>query len=255
MTLGLPVSTLWAFLLVLARVSGLVAFLPLPAFRALPGMARVVFSLALTVALFPAWPDLPNAVPSIGTLVVWGVCEAGFGLAAGLVVAFLVEGMQLGAQIAGLQAAYGYATMIDPTSEADASVLQVMMMLVTGLLMFTSGFDRELLRILAASFERFPAGSWTLTASSLDGVLRLSGGMLTIGLRLALPVTALLVLIDIALALLGRMQQQLQLITLAFPAKMLAAMALLAAMAPMIPRILTGAAGRTLSMLERSLAP
>jgi flagellar biosynthetic protein FliR len=255
MTLGLPLSTLWAFLLVLARVAGLVAFLPLPAFRALPGLVRVVFCLALAFALFPAWPALPNAVPSIGTLAVWGVCEAGFGLAAGLAVAFLVEGMQMGMQIVGLQAGYGYATMIDPASEADASVLQVMMMLVTGLLLFASGLDRELLRVLAASFERFPAGAWTLTANSLDGVLRLSGGMLTIGLRLALPVTALLLLIDIALALLGRMQQQLQLITLAFPAKMLAAIALLAVMAPMIPRVFSNAAARTLSILERSLAP
>jgi hypothetical protein len=30
MTLGLPLSTIFAFMLVLARVAGLVAFLPLP---------------------------------------------------------------------------------------------------------------------------------------------------------------------------------------------------------------------------------
>ena len=40
--------------------------------------------------------------------------------------------------------------------------------------------------------------------------------MLTTGLRLAMPVIALLLLLDVALALLGRMQQQLQLLSLAF---------------------------------------
>ena len=47
-------------------------------------------------------------------------------------------------------------------------------------------------------------------------------------MRLALPVVALLMLVDLALALLGRLNAQLQLLTLAFPAKMLAALLLLA---------------------------
>jgi flagellar biosynthetic protein FliR len=58
-------------------------------------------------------------------------------------------------------------------------------------------------------------------------------------------------LIDISLALLGRMQQQLQLLSVAFPAKMLAALVLLAALAPTIPRLFSTAAERTLSALWR----
>jgi len=54
----------------------------------------------------------------------------------------------------------------------------------------------------------------------------------------------LLLLIDVALALLGRIQQQLQLLSLAFPAKMLATLAILAALAPTTARIFEGAAGR-----------
>jgi flagellar biosynthetic protein FliR len=253
MTLSLPLDTLWAFLLVLARVSGMVAFLPLPAFRALPVTVRVVLSLVITLALFPAWPPLPAAVPGLATLTLWAVAEAGFGLLAGLAVAFLVEGMQMGMQIVGLQAGYGYASMVDPSSEADSSVLQVVMMLASGLLLFATGVDRELIRILALSLESHPAGSWALAATHLDGVVRLSGTMLTMGLRLALPVTALLLLIDVALALLGRMQQQLQLLTLAFPVKMLAALALLAVMAPMISRLFAVFAERTLSFLRLAL--
>ncbi len=45
MTLGLPLSTMFAFLLVLARVGGLVAFLPIPGFRSAPDSIRVVLTL------------------------------------------------------------------------------------------------------------------------------------------------------------------------------------------------------------------
>ena len=75
--------------------------------------------------------------------------------------------------------------------------------------------------------------------------------MLVTGLRIALPIAALLLLIDISLALLGRMQQQLQLLSLAFPAKMLAALVLLAAMAPMLPKLFDTTAQRTLTALWR----
>ncbi len=160
-----------------------------------------------------------------------------------------MEGFQLAMQVVGLQAGYGYALTIDPTSQADASVLQILFALATGWLFLILGFDREMFRVLAASFERFPAGFWAPTAASLDGIVRLGGGMLVTGIRLALPVTALLLLIDISIALLGRMQQQLQLLSLTLPAKMLATLVLLAALAPILPRIFSSAAERTFAAL------
>lgn len=251
MTLGLPLSTMIAFLLVLARVSGMITFLPIPGFRNPPGIFRVVLALGITFALLPVWPSPPNAIPSFGELTTWAFAEAGFGLAAGLAMAFLTEGFQIAAQVLGMQAGYGYASIIDPTSQADAAIIQVVMSLVTGLLFFTMGIDHALIRVLAASFEKYPAGSWAPSAASMDGIVRLGSGMFMIGLRVALPVFALLFLIDLALALLGRMQQQLQLFQLAFPVKMLAALGILVVLAPVIARVFEGAADRTMSALWR----
>lgn len=249
MTLGLPLSTIFAFLLVLSRVAGLVAFLPLTAFRSAPMIFRAVLAFMITIALFPVWPHLADALPSIGQLTVWVFSEAGFGLVAGLTISFLTEGFQIGMQVLGMPAGFGYAQTIDPNSQADSSVLQVITMLTTGLLFFSLGLDSVVLRILAASFEKYPAGTWSLSAASLDSVIHLGAGMFSLGLRVALPVVALLLLIDVALALLGRMQQQLQLLSLAFPIKMMAALGILCAMAPLMPKLFLGAASHTISAL------
>ena len=250
MTLGLPVSTMIGFLLVLTRVAGLVTFLPVPGFRSAPPMARVVISVSITFALFPVWPSLPDELPSLGALTGWAFCEMGFGLVAGLAVAFLTEGFQIAAQAMGLQAGYGFAQTIDPSSQADSGVLQVILSLVTGLLFFTAGVDHQLIvRILAASFEKFPVGSWTLASTSLDGLIHLGAGMFVIGLRIAMPVIGLLILIDLSLALLGRIQQQMQLLSLAFPVKMLTAIGVLAALAPVIARVYTASSERMVSAL------
>ena len=251
--LGLPLSTLYAFAVVLARVTGFILFLPVPGFRSAPDSVRVVLALAITFALFPVWPALPNAEPSIGQLAAWAFSEAGFGLIVGLSVAFLTEGFQVAAQVAGVHAGFGFATTIDPTSEADSGVLQVLASLFSGILFFSVGLDRQLIRVLAASFVKFPAGAWAPAAASLDGIVRLGSDMLSLGLRLALPVVALLILIDFALALLGRVQQHLQLLSMAFPAKMASALAILAALAPVVPRMFSAAADHTLAVLWRAL--
>jgi len=251
MTLGLPLSTIYAFLLVLARVGGLVAFLPIPALKNAPIIFRAVLAFVITIALFPVWPHLPGASPAVGQLAEWAFSEMGFGLVAGLAVAFLNEGFQVGAQVLGMPAGFGYAQTIDPNSQADSSVLQVLTMLTTGLLFFSFGIDGVVIRILAASFQKYPAGSWSLTAASLDDIIHLGAGMFSLGLRVALPVVALLLLIDVALALLGRMQQQLHLLSLAFPIKMMAALGILTVLAPVIPKLFSGAADHTISALWR----
>jgi flagellar biosynthetic protein FliR len=251
MNLGLPLSTVFAFLLVLSRVAGVVGFLPLPGFKSAPPMVRIVLALTISFALFPAWPSLPDELPTFGALIAAAFSELGFGLVVGLAVAFLIEGFQVGAQVLSVQAGYSFAQTIDPTSQADSGVLQVVMTLMTGLLFFTTGADRQLIRVLAASFERFPAGAWAPAAANLEGVLHLGSGMFVTGLRLALPVMALLILIDLSLAVIGRIQQQLQLLSLAFPIKMLAAIAMLAAIVPVAARVFNGASERTLAALLR----
>lgn len=254
MTFHIPLGTIYAFLLVLARVGGFITFLPAPGLRTIPDMMRVVLALAVTFALAPVWPVLPSVLPTMGQLAAWAFLEAGLGLAIGLAVSFLTESFQLASQVLGLQAGYGYSTTIDPNSQADAGMLQVITALVSGLLFLALGLDRELFRVLAASFGKFPAGAWAPTTSNLDAIVRLGASMFSLGLRLALPVVALLLLLDISLATLGRMQQQLQLLSLAFPLKMLAALVMLAALAPAFSRIFEESARRTLAVLWRSLA-
>ena len=179
MTLGLPLSTLYAFLLVLARVAGFVIFIPIPGFRNAPEAVRLLFALAITFTLFPLWPNLPNENPPFSQLAVWAFCEAGFGLAAGLAVAFLAETFQLGAQFAGFQAGYGFASTIDPNSQADSGILQVVASLSIGCLFFTTGFDHQLIRVLAASFEK-------VSGRLLGACLSQPGWHLTTGRRDAL---------------------------------------------------------------------
>jgi flagellar biosynthetic protein FliR len=245
-SLGIPASTLIGFLLVLCRVSGIFVFLPMPGLRSGADPARVVAVLAITISLYPLWPNAAHMEQGIGALTAAVASEALFGITIGLGVAFVMELLSMAAQVAGLQAGFGFASTIDPNSQSDSSVLLVAAQTLAGLLFLASGLDREVIRIFAGSLEKFPPGQFALSVGMAEAIVKLSGGIFSIGVRLALPVVALLGLVDLALALLGRLNAQLQLISLAFPVKMLGAMIVFAWIAAIEPRVFNSYAGQFL---------
>jgi flagellar biosynthetic protein FliR len=97
----------------------------------------------------------------------------------------------------------------------------------------------QVLRAFALSLETQAPGTFAITAVTAEAVIKLGSTVFVTGLKLALPVIALMIMVDLALALLGRINSHLQLLSLAFPAKMLASMALIAAMMPILSRVYT----------------
>ena len=100
-------------------------------------------------------------------------------------------------------------------------------------------FDLHLFVIVAlvGSFNRWPLGSFS--TSPLDGIamVHLGGAVFQTAVRLALPVIAVLLLIDLTLGLLNQINSRLQLLTLAFPTKIVAALALLYPVTLVAPRL------------------
>lgn len=228
----IPLSVIAGFLLVLARVGGAIAFVPLPGFRTAPMVPKVVLAVALTIALLPHWLSQPHQqVTAIEQTIWWLPAEAALGITIGVFAGWLIEALVMAMQFLSLQAGYSYAAMVDPATQADSGVLPVFGQLFASLLFFGVGFDRELLRIFGATLDLLPPGAWRFSPAIGAELIRFSGQMISLGVRIALPLIGLLVLIDLSLALLGRVQSQLQLLSLAFPVKMLVSMAVMAILA------------------------
>ncbi|SPE39824.1 Type III secretion system inner membrane R protein (fragment) [Candidatus Sulfopaludibacter sp. SbA3] len=165
-SLTLSIGTLFAFLLVLARVGGAVAFVPIPGINAAPGPAKIAFALGFTLALFAQWPHVAAAGVTGATLAGWAASEASIGIAIGVSVVIVLEACTFAAQVLGLQAGYAFAQTIDPNTQADSGILLVLAQLVGGLFFFAIGLDRQVLRLFALSLEKVPAGTWVFGRSS-----------------------------------------------------------------------------------------
>ena len=249
----LSAGALYGFLLVLARVGGSLIFVPLPGVKSAPEAARIALALGFTLALYGQWPVVRTDAVTVAALAGWALAEAAVGLAIGVSVAIALEAFTLAAQVLGLQAGYAYASTIDPNTEGDSGILLAFAQLMSGMLFFALGLDREILRLFAISLEKVPAGEYVFSRATAEPLIRLGATLFSVGVRLALPVVALLVMVDVALALLGRINAQLQLLTLAFPAKMLITLIMLSWLSATFPRVLREICGAAWTAAHRML--
>jgi flagellar biosynthetic protein FliR len=241
------------FLWILARVAGVFAFLPLAAFRATPEPVKVVLSLGFTAMLWPLWRAQAAPALSMPAIVAGMVGEAALGLAIGMTVAIALELFSAAAQMVSLQAGFGFASTIDPTSGADSTALITGAQVTAGLLFFAVGGDRALVRVLADSLRLCPPPAFAMNRGWVDAMTRFSSTIFSSGLRLAAPVLALLLLADFSLAVLGRLQAQLQLVTLTMPVKLLATLLVLAATMAFQPGFLNTALAQAVRLMEGML--
>jgi len=249
-SLSVPATILADFLLVMARMGGIMSFLPIPGFKSGPQPARIIFSVCSAFLMLPVWAKYRGATAKPEYFLAGIAAEALLGIAIGLVVSYIFEILTMAAQSLSLQAGYGYATTIDPTTDADAGFLVVVAQLLAGLLFFALGFDRQVLAIVGRSFETAPPGAF-FSRPLAEDVVGAASTIFSTGLRLALPVIALLAMMDIALALIGRLNSHLQVTTMSFPIKMVAGLGLLTWIATLIPTVLQQAAQPLLRLVEQ----
>jgi flagellar biosynthetic protein FliR len=221
-------TTLFGFLFTLARISGVFAFLPLAAFRGASDAAKIVLALAFTMLLRHDWKAPAGIEANIGRMVAAIAGEMALGLAIGIALAITLEAFQFAAQTISLGAGLGYASTVDPTSGADSTVLLSTAGITAGLLFFVSGADHVLVRALADSLRIAPPESFTLQRTWAIAMGQFAGSIFSAGLRLAAPVIGLILLADLSLAVLGRVQAQLHLMALTMPVKLAATMVLMA---------------------------
>lgn len=215
-------------------------------------MPRVVLGFATAVAVFPSWPAGSASEATPAMLVLWLASELALGLTIGLLVGFLAEALTVGAHVLALQAGYAYASVVDPTTQADSDVLQVLAQLLGGLLFFSLRLDHMAIRTFVFSLRTFPPGQFALSHDLARALISLSANIFAVALKLALPAVALLLTTEVALAVVGRLNAHLQLGSHAASIKMLLALLILVSLLRVIPRLYENFAAQIFEFMRMS---
>lgn len=214
------------------RLSAMLVFLPLPGFKSLPTAARVLCALSLAVVFAATAPQVPFDMRSGTGFLLRLLADLLTGVSIGLVSTLVVDAFTFSGQVISVQAGFSYASTIDPFSESDSGILPSLFSLAANLLLFHSPLYAELIRSLMAGLLRPPDQVALRAPDAARILIGFSAHCIGIGIKLALPIIALLFLADLCIGLFGRLQPQIQFLSMSFSLKLLGTMAAIAALAP-----------------------
>jgi flagellar biosynthesis protein FliR len=241
-----------AMTLALVRVSGMVAFAPFFSSTSLPVRAKAVFAGAVAFLLAPVVAALPQAQAAISFPAIVG--ELSVGLVYGLSLALLNEMLLFAGQVVGLQFSFSLVNLMDPASAIQTPLMGDLFQLMGTLVVITAGLDRILLASVVRSFRVVPLGSYTLGPPAAMAIVRAAGGVFLAALELAAPVLAGTLLVEIAVALLGKLSPQLPVMSLTVPLKTLIGFVILIGSLALWPRFIEARFAGLLDMAERLIA-
>lgn len=241
-----------AMTLTLIRVSGMLVFAPFFSSAALPMRTKAVFAGAVAFLLAPVVAALPHAQASISFSSILG--ELAVGLVYGLSLTLLNEMMLFAGQIAGLQFSFSLVNLMDPASSIQTPLLGDLFQTMATLVIITAGLDRILLASVVRSFRAVPLGTFALAPLAALEIVRAASGIFLAALELAAPVLAATMLVEIAVALMGKLSPQLPVMMLTVPLKTLTGFVILIGSLALWPRFIEARFAGLLDMAQRLIA-
>lgn len=198
---------LGTFLLAFFRLGGMLAWAPVLGHRSVPVPHRAGLAALLALVLTPL---LAGSSRGPDDALGWALAVAGevlVGLAIGFVASLVVTAAEVAGELIGFQMGLGLAAVFDPSTGEQESVIARFQQILALLLFLAVNGHHLLIRAVALSFQRIGPGA-VLEPAVTGGIGGLGGKLLQSGFALAAPVVGILLVLNVALALLSRVAPQ-----------------------------------------------
>jgi len=223
----------FAFMIVLARVAGVVMVMPGFGETEAPATVRAGLAGAVTILLLPAIAPLAPPLPaSVGQSAAVIVAEAITGLWLGTLARFIVQGLSQAGQIMAFMIGVSSVLQPDPGQGGQIAGLARLMQLAGVVLLAASGLYVVPLQALAGSWTLVPPGTLLPAADAAATILDALANSFALALRLAAPFILGATLWQVAFALFSRLVPRLQVFFVSGPGQILAGLVLLVLLAP-----------------------
>lgn len=225
---------LWRLMFVMTRIGAALLAAPFFGAAGVPVQLRVALAGAIAVMVC-AWTPIqaPAALLSVqGLLIVAG--EVLIGLALGFILQIMFAAPVMAAEVISGTMGLSMATAADPSTGEQSTALGQYFSVILVLIFLSLGAHLHFLSLVIESYKAFPPGQTWLGAERLAYVASFGGEMFATAVAIALPVTLILLIVQIVTGVLSRSAPSLNLFALGLPAGVLAGIAALIAAFPLL---------------------
>lgn len=217
---SLPFSTLnefTLFALVLGRIGGILAAIPLFGGKGVPTRVKAGLTLVMALTLYPVL-RIKVALPDDSiSLVVLVVCETLIGASLGLLSQMIFAAVEFCGQMVGMQMGLSIANMFDPTQGQQLSIMSVFQNLLAMLLFMATSAHHIFIRAMVQSYDVIPVGGWHVSGPLLEFFTGIIGNVFILGIKLAAPVMVALLATTVVLGVMARSFPQMNVFMVSMP--------------------------------------
>jgi flagellar biosynthetic protein FliR len=224
----------WRLMFVMTRIGAALLAAPLFGMASVPFQVRVVLAGAVSV-LVCAWTPVvaPPALLSLAGMLTMAN-EALIGLTLGFVLQLSFAAPIIAAEVIGGGMGMSIATAADPVSGAHSPALGQYFSVAMTMLFLGLGAHLNWIALVVDSYRTFPPGAAWFVPGRMDMLTGFGSQMFMTAVAIALPVTMILLLVQVMTGVISRSAPSLNLFALGLPAGVLAGIAALIVSAPLL---------------------
>ena len=206
------------FMLVLSRVAGIFAALPVFGGRRMPLRIKAITVLMITLVCFPTLSVTPPQVPSDAfSLALLVFSEVMIGLTLAFITQIIFAAVEFSGQIIGMQMGLTISSILDPSQGTQTQIMSVIQTLFATLMFLSLNIHHLFIRAIMDSFKVIPLGGWHLSGELVNFLVMRTADIFIIGVRLAAPVMVALLLTTVALGIMARAFPQMNIFMISLP--------------------------------------
>jgi len=216
----IPLETLeqmQVFFWVFIRVGALVFMLPLFGATGIPSLWKAGLSFLLAIIIVPLVPKTLT-FPESDLEMLLGVCsEILISFLLAILAKVFLASVQLAGQFLGFQMGFNVASVMDPQTGGQSTVISQFLYMFTILLFFSINGHHLFIRAMVESFQAVPPLSFRLSPSLMKVLIKISGEMFLIAIKMAAPILVALFLSNRCLGIVARTVPQVNILMIGFP--------------------------------------
>lgn len=244
--LGWITPLLWPFL----RALALFTSLPVLGTRTVPTRVRIALAAFLALAAQASLPE-PPVVPLDSPLAFMLVLQQMvIGLAMGFAVRVVFAAVEFAGEIIGLQMGLNFAGFFDPVSASTGTASSRFFGTIVAWLFVVSGGHLLVIAALVQSFDAFPVAAEPFAFLKAMQPQRWGGEIFSLGLWIALPLVAMLLMVNLVMGLISRVASQINVFSVGFPVTLGVGLVGMMVTLPLLQQPFTVALERMLSMFR-----
>ncbi|MBN2160587.1 MAG: flagellar biosynthetic protein FliR [Spirochaetes bacterium] len=245
------------FLLIMMRMNAMIIIAPFFSSDLIPFRIKAIISFLITLVIFPVVAAKGYPLPGdMGGYALLVLQEVVIGLFLGFLVSVIFAAFQLSGQFLAVQVGFGINEVLDPIGQVSVPLEGQLKNLIGLLVLLAMNGHHLMLQGVYRSYELAPiiSAKKIFMGGLLKSMLHMFSGMFVVALKIAIPVVAVIFLVEVCLGILARVAPQMNIMMLGFPFKIAISFVVMVVIMPLIVKIMWVGLERAFGFIFKMLA-